>query len=64
MELHISGKLGSVFKNFSKKMATIRSGLSLTYSKICVAPQRVFTDLSPTALTKRLSEGGIRGLDD
>ena len=28
------------------------------------APQRVFADLSPTALTKRLSEGGIRGLDD
>lgn len=29
-----------------------------------VAPQRVFSDLSSTALTKRLSEGGIRGLDD
>ena len=28
------------------------------------APQRVFTDLSPTALTKHLSEGGIRGLDE
>ena len=28
------------------------------------APQRVFTDLSPTALTKRLSEGGIRGVDE
>ena len=36
----------------------------LSFPELYVAPQRVFTDLSPTALTKRLSEGGIRDLDD
>ena len=47
------------FQIFSEKVDEF-NGEWKTYG----APQRVFTDLRPTALTKHLSEGGIRGLDD
>ena len=41
-----------VFRNLLEKV--------LSYSEIYGAPQRVFADLSPTALTKRLSGGVSR----